>query len=287
MSKFILGTANFGGVYGISQEEKINKQQLAYIVSCAQKNGINHFDTASAYDDAQKTLGELLDHSRDIKIDSKISDKECQTVNSIVESVKKSINDLKVNKLSTLYLHNSDTLLGANKNVTKAGLLKVIQSGLAERIGVSAYTLNEVVACKFFFPELTRFQVPENICDRRLFNSLDLEEISRNGTEIYIRSIFLQGLLLMPGSAIPLALHKAKKCIDDLDLYSELNRVSKVDLCIAYAKTVSWASKAVIGVDSESQLQEIIKSDIKLVDGWERTISTLSESVVDPRNWEK
>ena len=286
MSKFILGTANFNGDYGLAQKKNFESAQIEEILSFAQINNLNHFDTANSYGNAQKILGSLLNYSNRVQIDSKIGNQECGTVESILESVQKSLAELKIDKLSTLYLHDANSLLGNNKSSTKNGIRKILEMGLADHIGVSVYTLDDLLECKKELPDLSRFQVPENICDRRLYHSEEMLELARDNNVINVRSIFLQGLLLMPIEAIPKGLSESSKSINDLDLYSKKGLVNRIDLCIAYAKSISWASKIVVGVESITQLKAILDSNYKLSSEWERNVSRVSEAIADPRKWQ-
>jgi aryl-alcohol dehydrogenase-like predicted oxidoreductase len=285
MSKFILGTANFSGTYGLAQNKNIVEKQLQEIILFAQENGINHFDTATGYGNAQSILGRFIDKSKKPKIDSKIGQKDCESVSSILATVKKTIDCLGVEKLSTLYLHDSKSLLKENQNIVKTGLNKLIDLGLVDHIGVSAYTLSEVILCKNTFSSLTRFQVPENICDRRLVNSKKLMDLSISGDQINVRSIFLQGLLVMDIHSIPIKLKKASKIIQEFEYYSKSIQSTRAELCTAYALNIPWASKILIGVESQLQLQEILKFDTLLIKDWSKNIQKLDESIVDPRNW--
>ena len=285
MSKFILVTANFGGSYGLAQNKNIGEKHLKEIILFAQENGVNHFDTATAYGTSQSILGKFIDKSKKPKIDLKISEKECESVSSILAAVKKTIDCLGVDKLSTLYLHNSKSLLEKNQNIVKSGLNKLIDLGLVDYIGVSAYTLNEVILCKNTFSSLTRFQVPENICDRRLVNSKELLDLSILGDEINVRSIFLQGLLIMDIQSIPTKLEKAKRIIQEFEYYSKSIQSTRAELCTAYALGIPWASNIVIGVESQLQLQEILKFGTLSIDDWSKNIQKLDESIADPRNW--
>ena len=286
MSKFILGTANFNGNYGIAQKKNLELAQIDEILSFAQVNNLNHFDTANSYGNSQKILGRLLEYSNPVQIDSKIGNQECGTVESILESVQKSLSELKINKLSTLYLHSANSLLGDNKSSTKNGLTKILEMGLADHIGVSVYTLNDLLECKKELIVLSRFQVPENICDRRLSQSEEMLELASDNNVINIRSIFLQGLLLMPVEAIPKSLSESRKSINDLELYAKKEAVDRIDLCIAYAKSISWASKIVVGVESITQLKAILDSNYKLSSEWERNVSRASDAIADPRKWQ-
>jgi len=286
VSKFILGTANFNGNYGIAQKKNLELAQIDEILSFAQANNLNHFDTANSYGNSQKILGRLLEYSNPVQIDSKIGNQECGTVESILESVQKSLSELKINKLSTLYLHDANSLLGDNKSSTKNGLTKILEMGLADHIGVSVYTLNDLLECKKELTVLSRFQVPENICDRRLSQSEEMLELARDNNVINIRSIFLQGLLLMPVEAIPKSLSESRKSINDLELYAKKEAVDRIDLCVAYAKSISWASKIIVGVESKTQLKAILDSSYKLNNEWEKSVSVVSKVIVDPRKWQ-
>ena len=70
MSKFILGTANFSGDYGIAQKNHLELEQVEKILSFAQINDLNHFDTAKSYGDTHKILGSFLDYSNCVQLDS-------------------------------------------------------------------------------------------------------------------------------------------------------------------------------------------------------------------------
>ena len=285
MSKFILGTANFNGNYGIAQKKNLELAQIEEILSFAQANNLNHFDSASSYGNSQKILGRLLENSNLVQIDSKIGNQECGTVESILKFVQKTLTELKISKLSTLYLHDANSLLGDNKSSTKNGLIKILEMGLADHIGVSVYTLNDLLHCKKELTALSRFQVPENICDRRLSHSEEMLELARDNNVINIRSIFLQGLLLMPIEDIPKSLSESRKSINDLEFYAKKEHVKRIDLCIAYAKSISWASKIIVGVESKNQLKEILDSSYELNNEWEQSVSVVNEVIMDPRKW--
>ena len=285
MSKFILGTANFNGNYGIAQKKNLELAQIEEILSFAQANNLNHFDSAGSYGNSQKILGRLLENSNLVQIDSKIGNQECGTVESILKFVQKTLTELKISKLSTLYLHDANSLLGDNKSSTKNGLIKILEMGLADHIGVSVYTLNDLLDCKKELTALSRFQVPENICDRRLSHSEEMLELARDNNVINIRSIFLQGLLLMPIEDIPKSLSESRKSINDLELYAKKEHVKRIDLCIAYAKSISWASKIIVGVESKNQLKEILDSSYELNNEWEQSVSVVNQVIMDPRKW--
>ena len=285
MKSLILGTANFGGPYGVSNQNKIANESIEQILSVAQENGINHFDTAKSYGDAEIILGKFLNKSQPLFIDSKIALPECESVDSIVDAVNDSLNVLGIPKLNTLYLHNADLLSGNNSLVIKQGMEKVLDLGLAANLGVSVYTFKQLKEVKVEFPLLSTFQILENICDRRLIHLKELVDFTNKGNVVNIRSVFLQGLLLMNSKNLTAKFHKATKSIENLNKYASKNSVSVLDLCIAYVRDIPWVGSYLVGVESISQLTEILKSSFVLKENWETQISPLPEELKDPRFW--
>jgi aryl-alcohol dehydrogenase-like predicted oxidoreductase len=285
-TKLILGTANFGNPYGIANSGKaLSPQDSKIVVDWAQVNGVNHFDTALAYGQAQEMLGRYLNQSLAPIVDTKLNEESCSSSKSIVETTKKTRETLGVNQIATLYLHNESLLQTSNLREIAVGLNNVLDLGLAREIGVSVYSEAALVACKKALPELTVFQVPENICDRRLISSKVIAKLSEEGNTFILRSIFLQGLLLIDPISIPLNLRLATTGVQDLNEFASINSLSTMELCLAYANSISWAKGIIVGVASLKQLKEIRKTSKTLPSGWDTAIATLPTELTDPRKW--
>ena len=285
MNSLILGTANFGRSYGISSQNKITTESIEQILNVAQENGINHFDTAKSYGDAEVILGKFLNKSQPLHIDSKIALSECESVDSIVNAVNESLSNLGIPKLNTLYLHNAELLSGNNSLIIKKGMEKVLGLGLADNLGVSVYTLKQLKEAKAVFPVLSTFQILENICDRRLIHLKELIDFTNRGNVINIRSVFLQGLLLMHLKNLPAKFQEATKSIQNLNNYASENSVSVLDLCIAYVRKIPWVGNYLVGVESTLQLKGILESSFELKENWETQISSLPDELKDTRFW--
>jgi len=286
MVNLILGTATFETGYGIANKRiRLESEAIHKIITTAQNLGIKEFDTAPVYGGAELQLGLMLNHDLGPKISSKISKEDAGSVKLMLASVRETLLRTKVAKLTNLYLHDSESLAGPKLNETVAGLKELIGLGLVERVGVSAYSLQSVLRAKELIPELSVFQVPENICDRRMLNSIDLVDLKRAGNHLNVRSIFLQGLLLMSLNEIPPHLKRGKIAISQLRALSDSSGVSVLQLCLGYGQTIPWANALVIGAASASQLTQIIESNSQLPIEWESNIDTLPEEVLDPRRW--
>jgi aryl-alcohol dehydrogenase-like predicted oxidoreductase len=284
--KIILGTANFGNRYGITNRDEYSKDKnTTEIVNTAVELGVTCFDTAKAYGEAEMILGHNLVGKDHLNVTTKIGKNECGKTSQVISSIQKSLENTKLEKFSAVLLHDSSVLEGHYRNEVKNGLLELLKLGFCDRIGVSVYSEDEVIKSKDIFPELTEFQIPENICDQRKITSLYLNELACSGNNITVRSIFLQGLLLMDANDVPKELKSAREKLIELKAFSELNGVSILDACIAYAKSIPWASGLVFGIDTTQQLRTIVSSfnqslyldanDAPRLDAW----------TLDPRNW--
>jgi aryl-alcohol dehydrogenase-like predicted oxidoreductase len=286
--KIVVGTANFGNPYGIANRGKLlSLDESKAIINWAQENDINQFDTALAYGDAEEILSMYLDQSLAPEVDTKLDTKSCQSSTSIIDAASKTRDRLGVDSLSTLYLHNEELLQFSSQLEVSTGLREVLNLGIAKQIGVSVYSEASVIACKKVLPELTVFQVPENICDRRMIASEHIKELAEKGNSFIVRSIFLQGLLLMEAMSVPSKLHLVQPQLQRLNEIANKQKVKVMDLCLAYAYSISWASGIVVGVASLAQLKEILASTSTLPEDWASTIQTLPSDLLDPRKWPK
>lgn len=285
MQKIIIGTANFTGKYGFVAEKKITLDEIKKIIKYAQNIGLNHFDTARSYENVESILGKNLDKSFPLIVDSKINEKDCESIESIILAVKETLLKLGLPKISTMYAHNFEMIKNDSDHKVKKGLEKLLELGFVENLGVSVYTKDELIESKKIFPALDHFQIIENICDRRLLGDKDLEQIVSNGNKINIRSIFLQGILLTNFKDLSDKFQNASKSIKELSEMAEKRKISVVELCLAYAKSITWANKIVIGIDSQLHLQELLQSNYKLGEDWFHEITPFPTDLVDPRYW--
>ena len=283
---FILGTANLGSSYGVANKNStIQESGVEKILRTAQSLEILEFDTAPKYGSSEIKLGKYLDQSKPIKISTKLDETTFGSEKLMFESVHNSLERTKVKKLDTLYLHNSDWLEGNKVTEIVKGLKEILAAGLTSRIGVSVYDVESILRVRKVCPEISVFQVPENICDRRLLSSKSMFDMKDDGILFNVRSIFLQGLLLMPLERIPLNLQLAGESISQLQNLANQERYSVFDLCLSYAKRIPWARGIVIGTASASQLSELANSRDYLPLDWESKLTRLPEWILDPRKW--
>ncbi len=289
MSKLSLGTVQFGLSYGIAnQTGKIKSVEAKKILQLAKNSNIDLIDTAIAYGDSEKVIGDI--GIKDFKFVSKLPalPKDCVDINSWVEkNVKLSLKRLGIPSLYGLLVHRSESLLGNSGNKLINALKTIKLNGLVKKIGISIYDPSECEQV-MNLARIDIVQAPLNIVDRRLAVSGWLSRLHSEEIEIHTRSVFLQGLLLMPRNKIPKIFDRWFKAWDQWSLELEKNNLSAVEACLLYPLSLPEIDRVIIGVDNVNQLNDIInksKSQQSQMD-WSFMISN-DQALINPTNWHK
>ena len=149
-------------------------------------------------------------------------------------------------------------MFGANGAKLADAMLELKKQGLVHKIGISAYSPDEVASVFQQFP-IDIIQIPFNIFDRRMLTTGWLQRLNAAGIEIHARSIFLQGLLLLPRDRIPSKFSKWSSLINFWHQWLEDNNSSALQACIHYPLSLPQIDRVLIGVDNQEQLSEIIE----------------------------
>ncbi len=154
---------------------------------------------------------------------------------------------------------------------------------MVQKVGVSIYAPNELDAVlKVFSPDIV--QAPFNLVDHRLIKTGWLQRLKDNGIEIHVRSIFLQGLLLMPRANIPPVFDKWSYLWDKWHDWLVGCRMSAIDACLAYPFSLPEIDRVVVGADSVKQLNEIINT-ISQSKGSFPDLECTEENLINPSCW--
>ena len=139
--KPILGTAQFGNDYGVSNNEgNLDTDKAFEILNFATSENINFFDTAIGYGESESILGKY--GMNDYKVYSKLPNIKNDKNNIfewIFNEVNKSLSRLKIKQLEGILLHNQSNLSLKNGRITCETLDKLKKEGLVKKIGVSIY----------------------------------------------------------------------------------------------------------------------------------------------------
>jgi aryl-alcohol dehydrogenase-like predicted oxidoreductase len=258
--RLVLGTAQFGLRYGISNSSgQVSRAEIRNTLDFASESGVRALDTAVAYGDSEARLGEygvsgwrVISKLPHIEADGSALPAEVERL------VAGSLERLKIPRLQGLLLHRSTDLLGPRGRELHDCLLSLKRDGLIEKIGASIYDPAELADLSGF--ELDLVQAPFNILDRRLVDSGWLSRLASRGTEVHVRSIFLQGLLLMTTERRPPAFARWNSVWRMWDAWQAESGVAPAVACVQFALSFPQIDGVVVGVEGAKQLDEILRA---------------------------
>ena len=263
LKKFIIGGAQLGMKYGDKRNKLYeNKSEQRKVLNLANKFGINKIDTAQRYGSSERNIGKNKNNfSKKLFVISKFDLKDFDKKKIflyffIKNNLKKILKMLDTKKIDVLMIHRFQDLKVYNSKLI-AALNKIKKNQLINEVGISVYTPSELkYSCKFKL--IKNIQIPFNILDNRWLKPSLFKYLNKKKVKIYARSIFLRGLLL--NSNVPLEFKKISKKIDLMfqKYIIRFNRVSKIDLCLAYVKSFKWIDYFVIGFINHKQFEEIL-----------------------------
>lgn len=257
--RLALGTVQFGMSYGIAnQVGQITPSEAREIIQFASDHGIDFLDTAISYGESEVCLGQV--GVQEFKVVTKIPaiPPGCIDIAEWVnEQVTASMRRLGVKNLYGLLLHRSEDLRGSNGKLLYQALHKFKDAGLVQKLGVSIYSPCELDNIENIC-NIELVQAPFNIIDQRLYLSGWLDRLKASDIEVHVRSVFLQGLLLMDPSNRPSKFTRWAAFWSQWDAWIEESGITPLAACIRFTLSFSQIDRFIVGIDSIKQLQEIL-----------------------------
>lgn len=255
------------------------------MLELARRRGIDTLDTAIAYGESEVCLGEL--GVREFRLITKLPAIPAETGDVrkwVHDQISGSFGRLGVDAVYGLLLHRPDQLLSRAGDVLFDTLQELKASGRVKKIGVSIYAPSEldVLISKFRFDLI---QAPFNLVDRRLLLSGWLQRLKQEGVEIHIRSVFLQGLLLMEKEAIPRKFSSWAPIWELWHHWLAHNHVSALRACLAYPLQFPEIDRIVVGADGLEQLTQIIDGVPEGSVGDLPDLNSDDENLINPARW--
>lgn len=282
---FILGTAQLGLDYGIANRAGQPPQAEAFaVLDAAFAAGIATFDTASAYGTSEAVIGAWLrDRQCAPTIITKVPPLAGAGLSAARLALAESLDRLGVRAVDALLLHRSD-------DWSVPGLADLLdaqrEAGVAGRIGMSIYSASEV-------PDDDRIdvvQLPANAFVQAEARSTAIERILARGGAVHIRSVFAQGLLLMPPAEIPPGLRELAPIVARFQSLAAEARISPAALAIAAAKRLLPGAGLVLGAETARQVADLAAAARQTVeDALADTALAFGRetpaALFDPRRW--
>lgn len=281
--ELVLGTAQFGLAYGIAgAAAPVAEREVRDILACARDAGITQLDTAQAYGDIESRLASLLPAGTHWRVTTKIApppsaaraNEAAVVMLRSVEAARRHLGE----HLDAVLLHDARTLALPHGEAVWSALVAACGSKL--RHGISAYAPDELAALANQY-DIAQAQLPGNAFDQRIAANPQLDR----DIGLFVRSAFLQGLLLMPIEAAQRKLPAAGPALARWHTWCAQRDLAPLSGALSIVRGLPGVSGCVIGVDSAAQLAQI-------VDAWECAhplqapeLAVDDPEVIDPRRW--
>lgn len=296
--RLCLGTVQFGMKYGIQGNNRPSVSSINNMLCMAIDCGVNCFDTASAYGDAEAVLGQFMiaypEYAKKMKIISKLKPQAFENESKIdwikiaIENAEESLHRIGINKFSDYLFHNAQYIF--DQEALNA-LKMVKEEGLTERIGVSIYTPQEAMKA-LEHTEIEAIQIPYNVFDQRLDKCGFFDKALEKKVYVYARSSLLQGVVMMKPDCLPKTMNFARSYLRTFLSICSKYSIDPLNAAVGYVAAHQGIDCVVFGVDNEIQLIEYVSMQ-------EHTIpeaavkefivefENVEEKLVNPVLWDK
>jgi len=294
LARLGLGTVQFGLDYGISNRDgRPSEAEVAAILAHAVDAGVGYLDTAASYADAEVLIGRHLPAHHDLRIVTKLPPLKADSargnrVELTMRAMETSLERLRLTKVHAVLVHSVGDLAEPGWETLVEALRLIKQKALATRVGVSIYDEGDLdLVQSRFEPELVQF--PLNVLDRRLVFTGRLAALKGAGVELHARSVFLQGLLLMPAKALPQFFAPLRAALEKLQARWAAAEVPPLAACLHYVLGQSQVDAAIVGVNRVHEFNEIAAalSAPPICPDLFEPVEAIDPAFVDPRRWPK
>lgn len=280
--KFALGSAAWRSHYGSFSKGSLSDSEIESLVAKAALLGFDYIDTAPSYGDVEETLGRMqLYQSVATKVNVDTSD-----ISTISKSIDLSRKKLRVDSLELVFIHNWDVLSQSDKYRSVEAMQNCVSKETIQGWGISTYDVKELAKLTSNDWRDLTVQINSNVLDQRILefsNRNDITDLKSRNIEIWIRSIFLQGVLLDTSPKNPYLSHPDIKSF--FSACANLNS-SPIEICLAYIRQMDMVDCVIIGIDNALQLNKIgsaLQVSIPKIDF--RRLESRDIELIDPRKW--
>jgi aryl-alcohol dehydrogenase-like predicted oxidoreductase len=258
VQKLGLGTVQWGVPYGVSNQHGITAPEtVRNILGEAKACGVVVLDTASLYGESESVLG-----ANDLSMfqvvtktprfgSPRITDEQAEILS---QTFRQSLVRLSLQNAYGLLVHHADDLVAPGGEKLVAALNSMKESGTVEKVGVSVYDGEQLAAVlEVFRPDIV--QLPLNVLDQRMLKNGWLARLRREGVETHIRSVFLQGLLLMPLERIPAYFSPIQPLLERWQKAASVQGFSLTQAALSFVRDIDEVDTVLVGVEDLQQFR--------------------------------
>ena len=296
LSRLMLGTVQLGMPYGVANRTgQPTYGDVLEILSAALEGGVNCFDTAAAYGTSEEVLGRALtelgviDRVTVVTKVRPIDPAQQADIDRISKLIEQSITEsrqrLRLDSLPVVLFHREGD--ARYRNV----LAEFRDRGWLRHFGVSCD--NRPGPAAQFIAEgcFSALQIPANILDGRHLQSGVFQDAAARGVAVFVRSVYLQGLVVMPECDIPPALQGVIPVRRRLELLAGDAGMNLAEMSLRYMLSQNDVTSVITGVETVSQVKANLAMFNRgplpedLLTAIAKETTELPESTISPNMW--
>lgn len=296
LSRLMLGTVQFGLPYGVANRRgQPTPAEAAAIVAAAVEGGVNCFDTAASYGTSEEVLGRAvhdLGIADDVTVVTKVRPLKVAeradpglAARAIEDSVAESRRRLRLDRLPLVLFHREEDAVHLD------ALLTLRDRGWIRAAGVSCDNLPGPAARLAATAGVAALQIPASVLDGRHRRAGSFAAAADRGVAVFVRSVYLQGLLLMPEAEIPGPLRPVVPVRRALAAVAAAAGIPLAELAVRRMLGAAGVTSLVMGVDSPAQLGENLACfargplDDALAAAVDAAVPDLPDAILSPPRW--
>ncbi|MGE4220509.1 MAG: aldo/keto reductase [Alphaproteobacteria bacterium] len=288
-----LGTAQLGIPYGLGAAASgLSAAEAEALLQAAWDSGIRCLDTAPGYGSAETRIGFWMRaRGADPSVITKLPALGALSAADLLPAMRRSVDAsraaLGLDVLDGVLLHKSADLLNPEAG---AALLALRDEGAISAFGASVYTVEDARRA-LALPGLRLLQIPGSILNPTLLDAGIAADAKAAGVTLFVRSAFVQGLLLLVPGMLPLHLRAAAEPLGRLRELAKEANIGMAQLALSAVAAWPGVSSLVLGFDTPDQLREAVALlrrpplDAELIEAAFRIGRSTPPEVADPRFW--
>ncbi len=251
-SKFTLGTVQLGVNYGMANKTGKPDQEKAFaILDQAVKSGVRSLDTAAAYGTSEEVVGKWLsERNEEMFVTSKFKLKTDDPLSELETQIRNTTS--RIPAVSGYMFHDADQMR-KHSALVKDRLLRMKEESDMVFVGSSVYT-KEDVSDFLDIGYLEAIQIPMSVLDTRIVTSGLLSELEKRGIMVFVRSIFLQGMLCMDHA--PERFSFMENSLSEMREVADFEGMSLKDLSLSFIRDLPGVTSLVLGAETPEQVLE-------------------------------
>ena len=268
-----------------SSPGRVSEQALAAVLETAASAGIDLIDTQPGDGDVERTLGCCWPFPSPFQVAIKTLPLDGESVDRVEARARRSFDLMGLAHGYAVLVQDAADLLGRDGSALWMRLQALKDQGVVQKLGVVLGMDDEPVhLARRFRPDL--IQINGSLLDQRPETSGVLHAFEDLGCEVWLRSIFLDGLLFMPREDLPPALADAGPRLSRIRRMLAEAGADPMQAALDYASSRPEVSTAIVSVRTAAELKALVAAASQPQPSLDWPAFALDcQAALDPRRW--